>query len=308
MAKTGPIADLLIWVPIRVFLFVIGRIPRRFSRWICGRIALLIYYLDGKHRRIGMYNLGVAFPDQSESWRQEILRKSFIQLGENAADVCRLEWVSEEEIRRLVRYEPGFGLEHYRQAKAEGKGLIFLTAHISAWELLPTAHAILGHPLSFIVRPLENRHLDRWALRTRERFGNRVLSKFGSLREVLRIIRKGEDVGILIDQNVQEKDGVFAPFFGMPAATTVSAAALALKTGAPVIAGFMTPDLEKGKYLIRFYPPIFAERGGDPEEDLVRNTARFNSYIEEVLREHPHCWLWGHRRFATRPDGSNPYK
>jgi KDO2-lipid IV(A) lauroyltransferase len=134
-----------------------------------------------------------------------------------------------------------------------------------------------------------------------------VVSKFGSIREVLRILRDREDVGILFDQNVQEKDGVFVPLFGRPACTTASAAALALKTGAPVVAGFMLPAVEEGRYLIRFYPPYEVEVTGDKDKDLINNTAIFNRYLEEVVREYPQCWLWGHRRFRTQPDGRDPY-
>ena len=100
----------------------------------------------------------------------------------------------------------------------------------------------------------------------------------------------------------------FAPLFGNPACTTSSAAALALKTGAPVIAGFMLPTPVKGRYLIRFYPPVNAIRFGNREKDLTENTSRFLEFLEDVLRQYPHCWLWGHQRYKTQPDGSNPYK
>jgi KDO2-lipid IV(A) lauroyltransferase len=222
--------------------------------------------------------------------------------------VSRLTRCTPEDIRRRVRYETGLGLEHYHRARQTGLGVLFLTAHISAWELLPSAHSVLGHPLRFVVRPLDNLYLDQWVTGLRSRFGNQVISKFGSLRDIFRSLRNGEDVGLLIDQNVQEKDGVFAPLFGRPAATTAAAAMLALKTGAQVVMGFIVPEDLRGHYRIRFYPPLTAESSGDRELDVVRNTAIYNAHIEQVLREFPHNWLWGHRRFRTQPDGSNPYE
>ncbi len=297
----------IVYQAVKLILGFLRVLPRRVAYGLCEKIAETVYLIDKKHRRIGMANLRIAFPDREDSWRFQILRESYRELGRHAVEISHLAVVEKSELSRHVSYEDGRGLENYLKAKEEGKGVIFLTAHFCAWELLPSAHAVLGHPLSFLVRPLDNPYLDDWVTALRTRFGNRVVSKFGSVREVLRILKDQEDIGILFDQNVQEKDGVFAPLFGRLACTTASAAAIALKTGAPVVAGFMLPTPEKGKYLIRFYPPLEAERSGDREHDLVNNTARFNRYLEEVVREYPQCWLWGHRRFRTRSDGRDPY-
>jgi KDO2-lipid IV(A) lauroyltransferase len=283
-------------------------LPRRIAYVICEKIAEAVFLVDRKHRRIGLTNLRLAFPAKDDTWRYGILRESYRELGRHAVEVSRLAVAETSEISRYVSYENGRGLENYAKAKEKGKGVIFLTAHFCAWELLPSAHAVLGHPLSFLVRPLDNPYLDDWVTALRTRFGNVVVSKFGSVREILRILKEREDIGILFDQNVQEKDGVFAPLFGRPACTTASAAAIALKTGAPVVAGFMLPTADKGKYLIRFYPPYEVETTGDKNNDLAVNTANFNRYLEEVVREYPQCWLWGHRRFRTQPDGRDPYR
>ncbi len=292
---------------VKLILSFLRMLPGGVAYSLCEKIAEAVFLVDRKHRRIGMVNLRIAFPEKEDSWRLEILRASYKELGRHVVEVSRLAVAETSDISRHVSYEQGRGLENYLKAKEKGKGVIFLTAHFCAWELLPTAHAVLGHPLSFLTRPLDNPYLDDWVTALRSRFGNRVVSKFGSVRGILRILKDREDIGILFDQNVQEKDGIFAPLFGRLACTTASAAAIALKTGAPVVAGFMLPTPVKGKYLIRFYPPFEAERSGDREQDLVSNTARFNRYLEEVVTEYPQCWLWGHRRFRTQPDGRDPY-
>lgn len=300
--------DWLIFQVFRMILIFFRIIPLRLAYALSEKVAEIVFLFDKKHRQIGMVNLRIAFPQKEDPWRREILRESYKQLARHFVEVSRLVTVKPSEISQYVSYEKGRGLENYFEAKRRGKGLIFLTAHFGAWELLPSAHAVLGHPLSFLVRPLDNPYLDAWAKHLRTRFGNKVVSKFGSMREVLRILKEQNDIGILFDQNVQEKDGVFAPLFGRLACTTVSAAALALKTGAPVVAGFLLPAEEKGKYKIRFYPPIEAEVTGEREKDLVNNTARFNRFLEEVITEFPEGWLWGHRRFRTQPDGRDPYR
>ncbi|MGH9340757.1 MAG: lysophospholipid acyltransferase family protein [Acidobacteriota bacterium] len=301
-------ADAAAYVLIRSFVTLVGLVPRSLAYLICETIAALVYFLDQKHRRIGTINLRIAFPEKSDSWRRRVLRQSFQQVADQVVELSRIPRLNAAKLAGRVRYEEGCGLEHYRRAKEQGKGVLFLTAHVSAWELLPTAHALYGHPLSFVVRPLDNPYLDRWAQRLRSRVGNQVLAKQGSILRIMRILKRNGDIGFLIDQNVQEKDGVFAPFFDRPACTTSSLAALALRSEAPVVPGFIYPMGRRGLYRIRFYPPLQVVRTGDQKNDLIENTAIYNQYIEQVIREFPHCWLWGHRRFRTQPDGSNLYR
>lgn len=300
--------DWLVYLLVRGFFLVLAILPRRLARRFCRLIADLIYLIDEKHRRIGLINLSLAFPNESVPWRRRVLWDSFRQQGDHAVELSRLESLSLDEVRRRIPYEPGRGIENYLEARKQGRGVIFVTAHISAWEILPAAHAAHGYPLSFVVRPLDNPLLDRWLERLRSQRGNRAIGKAVAVRRAFRVLRGGGDVGFLIDQNIQEKEGVFVPFLGQLACTTSSVAALALKTGAPVVPGFIYPSSGCGRFAIRFYPPILVAPSGDEARDIVRYTAEFNTYVEQMIREFPHCWLWGHRRFATQPDGSNPYR
>ncbi len=301
--------DAIVYLLIRLFLGLVGWLPAGLAYPFCEALATLVFWLDNKHRRIGMINLGIAFPDKDQRWKQQVLRRSFQQIGDHVVELSRLSGLTASRVAQRVEYEEGRGLEHYRKAKKEGEPLLFLTAHISAWELLPVAHALLGHTLTFIVRPLDNPFLETWATRLRTECGNQILSKHRSLKQVLKTLEQGGDVGFLIDQNIQEKEGVYAPFFGRLACTSSTLAALALKISAPVVVGFIYPkEGSPGHYRIRFYPPIQLAGSGNLEQDLIRGTTEFNRYIEEMIREYPHCWLWGHRRFRTQPDGTNLYE
>ncbi|MFB3906555.1 MAG: lysophospholipid acyltransferase family protein [Acidobacteriota bacterium] len=298
--------DWLVYILVRGLFLFLAMLPRGLARRFCRLLADLIYLFDGKHRRIGLINLSLAFPDRDVRWRKRVLRKSFRQQGDQAAELSRLPSLDAGEVRRRIPYEPGRGIENYLRARERGKGVIFLTAHISAWEILPAAHAAHGYPLSFVVRPLDNPLLDRWLEKLRSQRGNRAIGKAVAVRRAFRILKAGGDVGFLIDQNIQAKEGVFVPFLGQQACTTTSVAALALKTGAPVVPGFIYPSAGSG-YTIRFYPPIEVRQSGDEAADIVRYTAQFNTYVEAMVREFPQCWLWGHRRFATQPDGADLY-
>lgn len=300
--------DWLVYAAVRTFLFLVGILPRLVAYPICEGLALLVWLLDSKHHKIGMVNLDIAFPDKDQQWKKKILRRSFQQLGDQVVEISRMPRLTRQDALRRVRYEEGRGLENYLKVHEQNRPVLFMTAHLSAWEFLPTVHALYGHPLSFVVRPLDNPFLERWTTRLRMRVGNRVIAKHRSLRQILRTLKEGGDVGLLVDQNSQEKEGVYVPFFGHPASTNTALAALALKTSAPIVPGFMYPTRRRGHYVIRFYPPVELVNSGDLEKDIAEGMALLNRFIEEVIREYPHCWLWGHRRFKTQPDGRNLYQ
>ena len=302
------VLDALIYGLVRVLFVLIGVLPRFLAYPFCEGLATLVFLLDEKHRRIGMINLSIAFPEKDEHWRKRILRQSFQQLGNQVVELSRLPRLTPEKVMRRVRYEEERGLENYFKARRHHQAVLFLTAHISAWELLPVAHALHGHPLTFVVRPLDNPFLDRWVTRLRTRAGNRVIAKQGSIRQILKTLHAGGDVGFLLDQNSQEQEGVYVPLFGHPASTSSNVAALSLKTSIPIVAGFIFPDHRRGHYIIRFYPPIEVISSGNLQKDVTEIMALVNRRIEEVIREYPHYWLWGHRRFQTQPDGSDLYR
>jgi KDO2-lipid IV(A) lauroyltransferase len=300
--------DWLVYAAVRTFLFLVGLLPGFLAYPVCEGLALLVWLLDGKHRKIGMVNLDIAFPQKDRQWKRKVLCRSFQELGVQVVEISRMPRLTRQDALRRVQYEEGRGLENYLKVHEQGRPVLFMTAHIGAWEFLPTVHALYGHPLSFVVRPLDNPFLERWTTRLRAHVGNRVIAKHHSMRRILRTLKEGGDVGLLVDQNSQESEGVYVPFFGHPASTNSALAALALKTSTPIVPGFMYPTSRRGHYVIRFYPPVELVQTDNPEQDVVEGMALLNRYIEEVIREYPHCWLWGHRRFKTQPDGRNLYQ
>ena len=198
-------------------------------------------------------------------------------------------------IEEWIEYE---GLEHYREAKAGGKGVLFATGHLGNWELSAFAHALMTEPMNVVVRPLDNPVLDVLIKRYRTGSGNRILDKQDFLRGILKALAANEPVGILIDQNTLPENGAFVDFFGMPACTGTTFAKLAHKTGAAVIPGYALWDAKKGKYVLRF-DPVFAMTG-----DVVEDTARLAKHFEGVIRRDPAQWLWLHRRWKTQPPGA----
>ena len=131
------------------------------------------------------------------------------------------------------------GAENFDCAQRRGKGVLFLTGHMSAWELAPFAHALYGHPLHFLVRPVANPRVDALINRYRCLSGNQPIEKNRSARAILKVLGEGGTVGILADTNTSLEEGVFVDFFGRPASTTSGIARIALRTDAAVIPGFL---------------------------------------------------------------------
>jgi KDO2-lipid IV(A) lauroyltransferase len=286
----------LVWPWIKL----LGLLPRPISRAIGIGIGLLIHHVHRRLRAVGMRNLTLAFPEMPEDERRRILRGEFVSLGRQLAEVCLFPTYTRENVSQIVVYD---GLENYEHAAARGKGVLFLTGHLGAWELSAFAHSLQGHPLCVVMRPLDNPYVNNLVERYRTMHGNRTVSKDDFVRGLLAAMRAGESVGILMDTNMTPPQGVFVSFFGIPACTASGLARIALRTDAAVVPGFTTWDEKTSKYTLRFDPALKLIRTGDDQADIVANTALFTSVIEDYVRRYPDQWLWLHRRWKTRPEG-----
>jgi len=196
------------------------------------------------------------------------------------------------------------GMQHIRNAYEKGKGVLVLTAHIGNWEMLSVVGALIGYPTSIVYRPLDAKPLERFTAKMRTRFGTALIPKKRAFRKILKRLRKKEMVALLMDQNVAMREGVFAPFFNIPACTNKGLALLALKAGAPVVPIFILRSAKGYKGLV--LPEIPLVRAGDKIKEIELNTSAYNQVIENVVRQHPEQWFWVHRRWNTRPSSPWP--
>jgi len=278
----------------------LGLLPRPLARAVAAQIALFLLLCRPPLWRAALVNLRLAFPDWSDAKRRHTIRIMARHLGWMAAEFAHFPDWSRENIERLVVID---GFEHFEAARRLGKGVIFLTGHMSAWEIAPFAQAVYGNPLSFLARAIDNSRVDALINRYRCLSGNLPIEKNNSARAILRVLHDGGTIGILADQNTSLDEGIFADFFGIPAATTTGIARIALRTGAAVIPGFIHWDDSMRKYRLRFEPAVDLGRSSDEEADIRENTLRFNKVIENYIRAHPDQWLWVHKRWKNRPPG-----
>jgi Kdo2-lipid IVA lauroyltransferase/acyltransferase len=285
-----------------VLLKSVGLLPRPLARAKGISFAWIVYLLHRKLRRVGMRNLALAFPEKTLRERRRILRGEFTSLGRQLAEMCLFPRYTPENVSKTVVYE---GFENFERALARKKGVLFLTAHLGAWELSAFAHSLYGYPLNIVMRPLDNPYLDRLTHAYRTMHGNRTVDK-DFARGLIAAMRKGETVGVLMDTNMIASQGVFVDFFGIKACTASGIARVALKTDAAVVPGFTIWDPALKKYRLRFDPAVKLIRTADREADVIANTALFTKIIEDYVRRYPEQWLWVHRRWKTRPAGERP--
>jgi Kdo2-lipid IVA lauroyltransferase/acyltransferase len=281
-------------------LKLLGILPRRVARFVGARFAALAYFLRPRLQRAAAFNLELAFPNGTEAQRKRVIRGMLRQIGWMIGEFSQFPKYRREGIGQIVVMD---GAENFADAQRRGKGVLFLTGHMSAWELAPFAHAMYGHPLHFLVRPLANGRVEELINRYRCLSGNQPIEKNRSARAMLKVLGAGGTVGILSDQNTSLDEGVFVNFFGVPASTTSGLARIALHTDAAVVPGFLCWDEKAGKYRLQFGPRVELRRSGDADADIRENTARFTRVIEAYVRAHPDQWLWVHKRWKTRPPG-----
>ncbi|HLF85615.1 MAG TPA: lysophospholipid acyltransferase family protein, partial [Nitrospiria bacterium] len=263
-----------------VFIFTVkalSLLPLGFTAKAGELIGGLLYVIDGRHRNLALRNLSMALGwDRDSDGLKQIARRSLENLGRSGGEFISARRYTKENIREFVIFE---GLENFEFAHKEGRGVIMLTGHFGNWELLGIAISLLGYPFHVVVRPLDNRPLDKRVNELRSIGGNKVIYKKNALGESLRLLKKRQLVGFLIDQNTSREEGVFVDFFGKEAATNRGLALIALKSRAPVVPVFIIREGPVNHRVV-FEKGVEVTRSGDISEDITKNTQRFTKIIE----------------------------
>ena len=296
--------DFLEFAPAAALINLVGILPRPAARAVGIGISRLVYLVHPRFRRVGLCNLDIAFPEMSATQKRRLLREEFAHLGRLLAEFCLFPRYTRENTGTVAVFD---GLENYCGATERGNGVLLLTAHLGGWEVGSFVQSLHGRPLCIVIRELDNPYLNRLVDRYRTLHGNRTFGKQEFARGLLAAMHAGQTVGLLMDTNTITTQGVFVPFFGVPACTASGLARVALHTGAAVLPAFTIWDEALGKYRIQFEPMLELIRTGDDEADAITNTALFTRVIEDFVRRFPGQWLWVHRRWKTRPPGDEPW-
>ncbi|MDX1489156.1 MAG: hypothetical protein R3268_13185 [Acidiferrobacterales bacterium] len=272
----------------------------RVARAVGGLLGWAFFIINGKRRRIARLNLRLCFPELSSRQRAVLLRKHFLMTGRSYADLGFLAWASAARIKRKIRV---VGLEHLRAQDAHGGRVILLVPHCLGVNL---GGVLAGHHAMFsMFKPQRNALLDWFLNKVRMRFGCRLLTRKQGMRPVVRALSQGMAFYYIPDEDFGPERSVFAPFFGVHAATLPTLGRLAKLAGTAVIPVFvrMLPGNAGSEVVLR--PPL----KDFPTGDRVNDAARMNAVMEESIREIPEQYMWTFKLFKTRPDNApSPYR
>jgi KDO2-lipid IV(A) lauroyltransferase len=301
--KMSEKSDFVLYIGLRVIVSVIRLLPLSIGMLMAKSLAYVIYLFDSKHRKVTDENLRNAYgEDLSDFQRRKIIRLNYQHLASVGVDFIKMpQIVNSSNWQKHFEVE---GVEFARKALKEGKGIIFVGGHVGNWEVLGCAFEFFFQPVHSIAKHMKNPFVDRF-LTSHRKYGNQeIIFKEKAAREMIKVLKNNECLGILVDQNAR-KNSIFVDFFGQKAATTRVVATLSLKTGAPIIMVFLRRSDRRYRFKISLSKPIQIEKTGDLEKDILNLTQRYTTIMESRIREHPHEWMWLHRRWKTRPPSAS---
>jgi Kdo2-lipid IVA lauroyltransferase/acyltransferase len=285
--------DVKLAFPARLLFSFLRIIPAGFRRSLFCVLSLAYYHIAFRRRFITLRNLRKAFPDKNMDEIQRLAKGAYRNIAIVAAEFADLPFWTKETIGSILHVE---GLEHCEAALKKNRGLLMFGAHFGNWELGVIAASLLLKPIVFIYRPLDNTVIENLVTWVRQSTGNRAVAKNSGMWPMVRVLRQNGIIGLLIDQNVSNYEGVLVDYFGSSTCTTNGLAHLALLTGAPVVPAFMVRQ-DNNHYRFIFGPEVDLIRTEDRDNDIVENTRIFTAIIEEMVRRYPDQWLWMHQRW-----------
>ncbi len=285
---------------VRSLLGTIGALPLETSMRFGKSVGKFLAKRFPKLQKTARRNLEIAFPEMARAEREKIIHGTFESLGRHLGFVSHFRKFKHEDIHRLVEI---VGREHFDEAHATGRGILFFTGHFGSWEVFNLLPPAFGFGMNILVRRIDNQLVENFVDNMRTRFGSVTLDKTKSARKMFRVLENGELLGILADLNAQEREGVFVDFFGVPASTTTSIAKLALATNSIVLPAFAVWEETKQKYVVYLEPPVDYGKTENPDQDIKQLTQHITSIVERYVRQYPEQWLWIHKRWNTRPKG-----
>lgn len=300
-----------IWIRLRqrceVFLVLLGLriippLPRhwvlRLARWA----GVSGFVLARELRKVGLANLQLAFGDAlDEKARRVVLRKSFVHFARVVLDAL---WFSRDTATRTNRY---VHFDESMDVLFQDEPQVCVTAHMGNWELIAMAFAARGHALSSVAALLANPSVGRLFIELRERTGQEIIVREGAVRVLLKRLRQGRKIALVLDQNTRlSEGGVFVNFFGVPATVSPIGASLALHTGSKVVTGFCFPQPD-GSYVVSGTPGGLAveQNRVNDREALIPLTQEITSITEDFIRKMPSAWLWMYRRWKYIAPGDD---
>ena len=288
----------MVYLFMRICIQLLSFIPLPIARYMGKTLGRSVNLINIKRSRISLNNLRHSCLNKDGgSGIKRLNDKVFEHFGQMFFELPHILRINKGNLHEYVTFQ---GEENMCRALQSRKGVFVLTAHLGNWEMLAAAIPIRFGPSAVVARPSHYPPFNRLMTNLRSRFGMEIIPKLNGMRKILSALNQNKIIGILLDQNVDWYQGVFAEFMGRKACVNKALAHMALKFDTPVVPVFCIRQ-KKGMYKIVIKEAVKLVRTGSKIEDIKINTALFTKIIEKQVLETPDQWFWFHRRWKTRP-------
>ncbi len=304
-AKRGQVTQLLEYGAVYTLLLFSRAIPKRIIYIISSFLGTLFYLLVKKRRTISMGNLRSAFAgEKDERELRKIARRSCKSFFLTFLEIAKLQHMvkGDAAFENLKKAAEGID-ELFQKAKKihdDSGGCIFVTPHIGNWEFLPHLSSLVGISLVVVVRPLDNRYLEKLIFKNRAESGQVIIPKRNALFVLQETLRQGKSIGMLPDQSTMQ--GISVDFFGRKATTTPVPALLAVMYKRPIVVVACCRKADSFTYNGIVSDPLWPGEYKSEKEEIFRLTEEMNRKMESIIRTYPDQYLWMHNRWKTYRD------
>jgi len=277
---------------IKFICYLVSLLPVRWSGGLGAGLGRAAYFVDARHRQIALRNLNRIYPEHTDTWKRNIARESFAELGRTTFELPHVFMRSNDFLLSCIEVE---GEEEFQAAMHDGKGVILTACHHSNWELGGLCVSMLGYPSDVIYRPLRQASAEVTLKQFRERFGARFQSRHEGLRWLPRALKQGHCIAVMIDQHLSS--GTPVPFLGHAGNTTTLPAVFAGKYHTPVFGVILHRVGRQFSFKLKFWPipmPAFAD---SEKPDEIQTMETICDSFAPAIHAQPELWLWIHRRW-----------
>lgn len=270
--------------------------PRSWRKQIFFGIAKFSKLLSKKHQHIVRANLKHVYGDNlDEAFIEDIIDYGYQNLAINALFIIEAQHMSAEDLAKIVTIE---NLNYVEQAKAQNRPIVFVTSHFGVWELAGSAISALVEPILIIYKKMKNPHFQNYLLNSRSHFRMSYTERHGALKALIKQMRMKKSTAILIDTNVNPRDGILVDFLGKKTRQITTPAYLSRKLDAALIPGLIYTD-DFNTYTIKLFPEIIIDKSDDANADIEKGTQEITNWLSEQIYEDPKNWFWMHRRWKN---------
>ena len=283
----------------KLFLFLekfLMILPGTWRKAFFTSLAMSGYYLSARYRKVSYQNLDFAFENKlTQKEKDDITKYAFKNLAYNFLHSMELRHMTKEELQSKVTIQ---NIEAVQRVHAEGRAVIYVTTHYSSWELGGASIGAFIEPLIAVYKKMKNPTYQKWLLEARDAFGNISMEKTNVVKPLVKNLKNGVACGLLIDTNINPKEGLMVKFMGKSIRQTSTPAFLARKFNAAIIPVTMRTDDEEN-YTLMLFDEIKVDRSDDVQADIQKATQLQADWLTKLITNEPKFWFWLHRRWKN---------